>query len=293
MAVPGASASATSEREQRWGTPALRRELEPLLPGLTIDVVASTASTNSDLLEQARGAGGALRPRLLVAEHQHAGRGRLGRRWQAPAGASLTFSLGLELAPRDWSGLSVAVGVALAEALQAGARAALPRVGLKWPNDLWLRDGPPGAGRKIGGVLIETVAAGTDRVAVVGVGINLAPVAAALPADLAARVGCLREIDPEASAPGTLARVALPLVQALRTFERDGFAAFGARFAALDALRDAAVVSSDARAAHGTARGVDAQGGLRVETPDGLHVIRGGEVSVRPAGQALPVPEAR
>ena len=302
MAVSDASASATSARAQRWGTGALRQALEPLLPGLTIDVVEATASTNSDLLERARlagaaraGSGGAdALPGLLVAEHQRAGRGRLGRSWQSPAGASLTFSLALELAPRDWSGLSVAVGVALAEALQTGgASTTAPRVGLKWPNDLCLLDGTVTGGRKIGGVLIETVAAGADRVAVIGVGINIAAVTAALPADLAGRVGCLREIDPTATAPGTLGRVALPLVRALKAFERDGFAAFGARFEPLDALRDAAVVTSDARSAQGTARGVDDQGGLRVETADGVHVIRGGEVSVRPAGQALPAREAR
>jgi len=56
----------------------------------------------------------------------------------------------------------------------------------------------------------------------------------------------------------------------------------------VDALRDAAIETSDARCPAGTARGVDGQGGLRVETADGLRTIHGGEVSVRPLGQALP-----
>src|SRR5436305_15350183 len=89
-----------------------------------------------------------LQPCLLVAEHQTHGHGRNGRVWQAAPGASLTFSLALPLAPKDWSGLSLAVGVALAQALdppQAGAAASdAPRIGVKWPNDLWLPDGPGG-----------------------------------------------------------------------------------------------------------------------------------------------------
>jgi BirA family transcriptional regulator, biotin operon repressor / biotin---[acetyl-CoA-carboxylase] ligase len=306
MSRPGPARPADTARHLHWGARALWTQLEPLLPGLSVEVVETSASTNSDLLERARlvaparGDAGSSRtasagrrhadtqPCLLVAEHQRAGRGRMGRVWQSAPGTSLTFSIALPLAPRDWSGLSLAVGVALAEALQAQARLASPRIALKWPNDLWLLAGPASGGRKIGGVLIETLAAGARRMAVIGVGINIAPVAAQLPAGQTDRVGCLREIDPEATAPGTLARIAAPLVQALKTFERDGFAAFGARFAALDALRDAAIVTGDASAAQGTARGVDGQGGLRVETADGLRTIHGGEVSVRPLGQALP-----
>ena len=304
MVLP--SPSPVAQRQMRWGARALWQQLEPLLPGLSVEVVPSAASTNTALLERARLAPPAragsdatrpaiagrrqadTQPCLLVAEHQLAGRGRLGRSWQAPAGASLTFSLSLPLAPRDWSGLSLAVGVALAEALQAPAGAAL-RIALKWPNDLWLLDGGAASGRKIGGVLVETLAAGERRLAVIGIGINIAPIATSLPAELATRVGCLHEIDPRADAPGTLARIALPLVQALKTFEAEGFGAFGARFAALDALRDEPVSTSDARTPQGTARGVDGQGGLRVETAAGINVIHGGEVSVRPAGQALPV----
>ena len=57
-------------------------------------------------------------PCLLVAEQQLRGRGRVGRSWQSRAGASLTFSLALPLSPVDWSGRSLAVGVALAGALE-------------------------------------------------------------------------------------------------------------------------------------------------------------------------------
>jgi BirA family biotin operon repressor/biotin-[acetyl-CoA-carboxylase] ligase len=59
---------------------------------------------------------------LVVAEAQTQGRGRNGRAWQSLPGASLTFSLGLPLAPADWSGLSLAVGAALADAIEPAER---------------------------------------------------------------------------------------------------------------------------------------------------------------------------
>jgi hypothetical protein len=72
--------------------------------------------------------------------------------------------LGLPLAPADWSGLSLAVGVSVAES------AASRRIRLKWPNDLWVND------RKLGGILIETATAPRRRrarYAIVGVGMNI------------------------------------------------------------------------------------------------------------------------
>src|SRR5438477_9627509 len=126
----------------RWGAEAVWEQLTPQLPGLSVEVVARISSTNTALLERARIAVPAdegdiaqvrpsvesaafgrraadLQPCLLVAEHQTHGRGRQGRLWQAAPGASLTFSLGLPLAPQDWSGLSLAIGVALAQALDS------------------------------------------------------------------------------------------------------------------------------------------------------------------------------
>jgi BirA family biotin operon repressor/biotin-[acetyl-CoA-carboxylase] ligase len=159
---------------------------------------------------------------------------------------------------------------------------------VKWPNDLWLVAPESGVagGRKLAGVLIETLAAGSQRLAVIGVGINIAPLPGPLPADLQDHIGCLREVEPRASAPDTLARVALPLVQALKTFEREGFGAFAERYAALDILRGERVTTTDSRAPSGLACGVDGQGGLRVETANGVQVISSGEVSVRPAPDA-------
>ncbi len=293
-----------------WGAEALLQQLVPLLPGLSVEVLHSTASTNSALLERARllpenrrdggdvvvrrsvesGAFGRraadLKPCLLVAENQTAGRGRQGRTWKSVTGASLTFSLGLPLSLADWSGMSLAVGVALCDALdppQARSTApGTPRLGLKWPNDLWLINAD-GAGRKLGGILIETVAAGTQRLAVIGIGLNVLPFVAA---DMNTGFATLHELDAQASAPAVLARVALPLVQALKRFERDGFAAFAQAFAARDLLCGREVRTSHTDVPQGVARGVSAEGALLVETSGRLVTVSSGEVSVRLDGPA-------
>lgn len=301
-----------------WDAQALWAQLEPRLPGLSVEVLARVPSTNTTLIERARVAphardgrrGGLpdtgdrvgrrqadMQPCLLVAEHQTAGRGRLGRGWRSARGASLTFSLALPMAPADWSGLSLAVGVALADALQPEAAPSAPRIALKWPNDLWLAPSPEQApaadgslGRKLGGVLIETLASGRQRLAVIGIGLNIAPLPEPLPVDLQGRMASIAEIDPAASPPAVLARIALPLVEDLHRFERDGFAAFAERFAARDLLRGHAVRTTAADAPEGTARGVDARGALLIDAADGRHTITSGEVSVRPASGPDTIP---
>ena len=268
----------------RWELESLRRQLAPLLPGLAVEVLARADSTNTRLLERARTDA---RPCLLVAEEQTAGRGRQGRAWASAPGASLTFSLALPLAPADWSGLSLAVGVALADALEPadGPRRQDLRIGLKWPNDLWLLD-PPDAGagrsigRKLGGVLIETVASAERRIAVIGIGLNLLPLADGAPA-LASGYAGLHELDPAVTAPATLARIAAPLVQALLRFEREGFAPCLPAWARRDLLRGRAVTTTSAAAPEGEAEGVDAQGALLLRAGGQLHRVVSGEVSVR------------
>jgi len=269
-----------------WGAEALWLQLEPLLPGLTIEVLPTAPSTNTLLLDRARGAGD-VQPCLLVAEDQTAGRGRLGRSWHSRGGASLTFTLALPLAPADWSGLSLAVGLALAQALDPPLADAAPRIGLKWPNDLWLIDGPTasGRGRKLGGILIETLAVGAQRGAVVGVGLNVLP----QPDEgYSQGCACLQELDAQASAPQVLARVAEPLLRALLGFQAAGFAPLAAAYARRDVLRGCPVSTTLAGLPEGRAEGVDAQGALLLRH-GALHRVVSGEVSVRP----LPAAEAR
>jgi len=250
----------------RWPAEAIWEAVAPGLPGFTVEVLPEIDSSNSELMRRARN--GQAEPVLLVAERQTAGRGRLGRAWQSAAGDSLTFSLGLRLAPADWSGLSLAVGTSVAESLH-------PAIRLKWPNDLWLQD------RKLGGILIETASFGEGaggRYAVIGIGINIAPRPAT---GLSTPPAALRELLPEVDAPAALLRLAAPLVRDLQGFEQVGFRAFQPRFEARDALRDRPVTLSDGTA--GTAHGVSEAGSLLVHTAAGLQAVSSSEVSVRPA----------
>jgi BirA family biotin operon repressor/biotin-[acetyl-CoA-carboxylase] ligase len=278
----GARPSVSESAHAQWHAEALWRQLEPVLRGLSVEVVARAESTNTLLLERARHTGGRRsgdrQPCLLVAEHQTRGRGRLGRDWLAERGSSLTFSLALVLQPPSWSGLSLAVGVALADALDPPAGGGRPRIGLKWPNDLWLWEAP-GRGRKLGGVLIETVQVGHERMAVIGVGLNLRKLPAV---DLSQGYASLDEIDDGAEGPRVLARVAPPLVAALQRFERDGLAPCLPAYARRDVLAGQAVATLGGGAGlAGTAEGIDAAGALLVRDGQGLHAVTSGEVSVR------------
>jgi BirA family transcriptional regulator, biotin operon repressor / biotin---[acetyl-CoA-carboxylase] ligase len=297
-----------------WDAEPLWQSLEPLLPGLSVEVLARVESTNTRLLERARAVGGDpdnpvtrpgdldplrapvrtphgrravdLLPCLLVAEQQTRGRGRLGRGWVSNVGASLTFSLSLPLAPLQWGGLSLAVGLALAQALDPITGDQVPRIGLKWPNDLWLLDGSPTLGRKLGGILIETITVGSARLCVVGVGLNVKPqpeAEASVLAGLTHGYACLQELQPDVTAPQVLHQVAKPLAQALKTFEAAGFAPLRAAYARRDLLAGQAVSLSTPEGAQGVAEGVDEHGALLVRAPGSgqTQVVASGEASVR------------
>lgn len=275
-----------------WGAEALWQTLVPLLPGLSIEVVERLDSTNSELVERLRRAsrvqqdrrGGRqddLQPQLLVATHQMAGRGRLGRRWHSTPGASLTFSLALPLERADWSGLSLAVGLAVVDALDPQGT----RLGLKWPNDLILRDpgDAAGLGRKLGGILIESVVVGGRRAAVIGIGVNVG-LQRMVEADYGS--ASLVEFDPEATAQGALARIAPNLVTTLLGFDRDGFGPLADGYARRDVLRGRPVKTTDAAVPEGVAAGVDMDGALKVDAGGSTHRVVSGEVSVRLASGA-------
>ena len=264
----------------RWQAEAIWEAVAPTLPGFTVEVLPEIDSTNSELMRRARA--GQQAPTLLVAERQTAGRGRLGRAWDSGSGdetgvlPSLTFSLGLPLAPRDWSGLSLAVGVSVAESLD-------PAVRLKWPNDLWLADD-----RKLGGILVETASVAptqpgevAPRYVVIGIGINITPRTLGDGGGLSNRPAALQELVPGIDAPAALARVAAALVATVQAFERSGFAPFQARFHARDVLQGRAVRLSDGT--DGVAQGVNTHGALQVATAQGLQTITSSEISVRPA----------
>ena len=229
--------------------------------------LAECGSTNTEALAHLRDGGG---PLLLSADRQTAGRGRLGRAWQSDD-AALTFSFALPLpAELDLSGLSLAVGCTVADALDPAGE----RIRLKWPNDLFLD------GAKLGGILIETVPLPDQRRGVViGIGINLRP----LPPDVdrsafASGHAALQALDPAASAPATLDRLAPALQAVLADFETLGFAPWQAAFARRDLTAGRAVRVGDQP---GIARGVNLRGELLLQTEAGVQTCAAGELSLR------------
>jgi BirA family biotin operon repressor/biotin-[acetyl-CoA-carboxylase] ligase len=206
---------ATSPDRPALDEASLRRAL--VRPGglwRAVEVTASTASTNADLLAQA--AGGAPEGIVLAAEEQSAGRGRMGRAWVSPPRAGLTFSLLVRPATvpparRGW--LPLLAGVAVASAV--GALTGLD-TRLKWPNDVLA--GPA----KLGGILAEA----TGDAVVVGIGVNVSTEPEELPppgpgalAATSLRALGARSLGAGSSGPGSLDREPL-LTGILAGFER-------------------------------------------------------------------------
>lgn len=143
---------------------------------------------------------------LVIAEEQTAGRGRMGRSWESPPGASLMMSILFrpDIQPAEVNRLVMAVGLATAEACEAVSD---ERIGIKWPNDLQI------SGLKVAGILPESALVG-DRLAwaVVGIGINVnqefTPDRSLWGTATSMRMAAGREFDRLAILRGMLARLA-------------------------------------------------------------------------------------
>jgi BirA family transcriptional regulator, biotin operon repressor / biotin---[acetyl-CoA-carboxylase] ligase len=216
---------------------------------------------------------------VCIAELQHAGRGRLGRRWLTPFGGSIAMSLGWTYSDvvRTLPALSLGVGVAVSRAL---TRAGAAGITLKWPNDIWFED------RKLGGVLIELRAeAGGAAHVVIGIGINVSlPAEARQEIEVAGTPAAAVTDSCKAPVSRNLVAGAIldELLSMLLQYERFGFAAFRDAWTALDGLygRPAQVIVGE-RAVLGIARGVDADGALLLETQDRMQRFVSGEASLR------------
>ncbi len=237
-----------------------------------LDVAWDIDSTNAELLRRPPSSG----VQVLLAERQSAGRGRRGRSWASPLAAHLYLSLQRRFdgGVAALAGLSIAVGVAAAEALRA---LGFIEVGLKWPNDLIAEE------RKLGGILIEFGGedAGVVR-AVIGIGINVRmPDAAAATIDQP-----WIDLQRLGASPPTRNALAAALigaqVLALEQFAESGLAPFLPRWRALDALRDQTIeVIAGTRHEHGIALGIGDSGALRVRHADGERSYHSAEISVR------------
>ncbi len=216
---------------------------------------------------------------VVIADAQTAGRGRRGRSWFSPQGAGLYVSVvvnpGRARTAKDRAGalLTLAAGVALAEAVQRVA-GLTPLV--KWPNDLVV------AGRKVAGILAETVIdqAPASANVVLGYGVNVAP--SAYPPELRDRATSLeaelgRPVDRAALCAETLAGMA----------ERYGDLLDGRFDAILDRWRSLAPSSRGARVSwetseglqSGVTAGIDDWGALLVQTGLGVERLVAGEVT--------------
>lgn len=238
-------------------------------------------STNAVLRDLARQ--GAPHGSVAVCHHQTAGRGRMSRSWEAPAGEALTFSVLLRprLGPEQAQLCTLAAAVSVAGMINGRFPGLKARI--KWPNDVVVE------GRKVCGILSEAGfgADGLDYV-VTGVGLNVnQPVFSGELADKAASLlGLLRRTDGNAQP--------LDRAELLRDFlgrfeeqmdrlEAGGFAAIRPMYEELSATIGQAVqVIAPAESYTGTARGVDETGALLVERLDGtIERVLCGDVSVR------------
>jgi len=245
-------------------------------------VIDRCDSTNTWLLDQPPPCDDAIE--VVACEWQTGGRGRRGRSWLSAPEASLTFSLRWRFAAGvpPVAGLSLAVGVAVAQALE---RMGAAGVQLKWPNDILASVGKRGG--KLGGILVETQSQGGMTVAVIGIGLNVR-----LPASIAKAVSESGGVDAAdivsvmQAAPSRnllLASLLLELASALARFSQSGFAVFVDDWQARNAYVDRTVRILDhgAETIEGRCVGVDSDGALLLDTRVGLRRIVNGEVSLR------------
>ena len=239
---------------------------------LSYHVFSEIDSTNNWLMQSPSVANNEVS--VCVAELQHAGRGRRGRQWQSPFASNIYLSFkrrflcGLE----GLAGLSLAVGVACAKALQPVVN---DPISVKWPNDLYLHN------KKVGGVLIELIGeAGGPCQVVIGVGINV-------------HMTAHDSIDQPwtslaASAKTPLKRNALiasvvdELCLMAEQFDRAGFSEFVDAYQALDLFIGKPIqITGQNVVQHGVHMGVDNRGALRLNTATGIETILVGDVSLR------------
>ncbi len=242
----------------------------------------SLSSTNTEAARQATV--GAPEGLCVVAREQTGGRGRQGRVWASPPDAGLYFSIVLRprLTMEKWPLLSLVAAIAASDALREACGIDSD---IKWPNDIHAE------GRKLCGILAETIETSQSRAAILGIGINLTN--AALPEEVRAVAISVEELigaKPDAKV------ILGTLLGALD----EGYARLHAAGGAEETLRGWANRSSyaegkrvrvalNAESFEGTTRGLAEDGALRVETSDGkIKIVRAGDViALRHAGETV------
>lgn len=252
-------------------------DLDTLLVGRQIHCVNEVTSTNQ--LAQQLAAEGAAEGLVVLAETQTAGRGRMGRRWESPAGVNVYCSVLLkpQIPPRQAPQLTFLSAVATAESLRElyGIDARV-----KWPNDILV------GGRKIAGLLNE-LSAETEQIhaLVLGIGINVNMVSSQFPDELRYPATSVRIETNELSPRLALVRLLLRKIDLLYAeFLKEGFAPLRRRWETLFDLLDRQVeVDLGRRCISGVVGGLEPDGALKLFMPDGSveRVLAG---DVRPIG---------
>ncbi|MGI8566568.1 MAG: biotin--[acetyl-CoA-carboxylase] ligase [Pyrinomonadaceae bacterium] len=242
----------------------------------------SLPSTNTEAARQATV--GAPEGLCVVAREQTEGRGRLGRGWASPPDAGLYFSIVLRprLGMEMWPLLSLMAAIAASDALRETCGVDSD---IKWPNDIHA------GGRKLCGILAETVETSQSRAAVLGIGINLTN--AGFPEEVRAVATSIEELtDAKPDAETILGA----LLNALDECYARLHAAGGAEETLRGWMRRSSyaegkrvTVSLGAEIFVGTTRGLAEDGALRVETSDGqIKIVRAGDVTaLRHTGETI------
>jgi len=244
-----------------------------------VDVFSELASTNTYLLEQPAPRSG--RCRVALADHQTAGRGRLGRVWHSPRLSGLYMSVAYTFGSltHNVSCFTLAAGIAVARALES---LGVSDIRLKWPNDLVLLNA------KLGGILTEiqsdTRQSGT---VVTGIGINLhmGGQLGGVTSNIGRIAALGQVIAGEPDRMELAAAIIAQLIPASIQFETDGFAPFYRRWRQYDWLQGKAVrVTVAGGATEGVARGIDEEGALLIDQAGTIKRVVSGSVSLGSAG---------
>jgi BirA family biotin operon repressor/biotin-[acetyl-CoA-carboxylase] ligase len=248
----------------------------PTGPWRRLDVVDETGSTNADQLARAR-AGEDIDGAVLIAEHQTAGRGRLGRRWVTTPRSQLALSVGVDAAgvPTDrWGLLPLVTGLAVVDAI---AREAEVRADLKWPNDVLVD------GAKLAGILAEVASPGQAIVVGIGLNVTLGRSESGEPNAVSLRDLGVTGLDRDRLARGLLLALAERITQ-WRTGADDRLTAdYRERSATIGA--QVRVSLPGGNEVVGTALAVDEQGRLVVDSAGKREAVSAGDVvHLRPLG---------
>lgn len=234
----------------------------------------SLPSTNTELAREA--SEGAAEGLTIVADEQTAGRGRLQRAWSSPKGAGLYFSTLLRptIAQDRWPLITFMAAIAVGDALHEACGVTTD---IKWPNDLLSGE------RKICGILAEAVDTPSGRAVVLGIGINLT--SEAFPAELAEVATSVAEASGRAAERETLLAALAGAVGRWYSLlhEAEGAEKIVAAWTSRSSYASgkAVQVANGDEVWQGITRGVERDGALRLETADGVKLVRAGDVSLR------------